>query len=124
MKVLKRNCITVFYALVDSEEDTLDEYGNITGSPHLTYKAPIRTRMAFGTRNGGITITAHGLENNYEQVLLTDDLSCPIAEGTLLWIGQCPMNGNGEMTSHTHIVRAIIPSLNNIAYRIEEVSQP
>ena len=124
MKVLKRNCITVFYALVDSEEDTYDEYGNLTGSPKLTYKAPIRARMAFGTRNGGIEITAHGLENNYEQVLLTDDLSCPIADGTILWIGKCPMDGEGKMTPHTHIVKAIIPSLNNIAYRIAEVAQP
>lgn len=124
MKILARNRITLFYALVDSEEDVLDEYGNITGSPKLTYKAPIRTRMAFGARHGGINITAHGLENSYEQVLLTDDMSCPITDGTIIWIGKCPMDGNGNMTPHTHIVKGIIPSLNVIAYRIAEVAQP
>lgn len=124
MKVLKRNCITVYYALVDTETDTYDEYGNLTGSPTLTYQAPVRTRMAFGTRNGSIAITAHGLEENYQQTLLTDDLHCPITTGTILWIGTSPMNGNGEMVPHTHIVSAVIPSLNNIAYRLREVAQP
>lgn len=120
MKILARNRITVFYALVESTEDTLDEYGNINGT-HINYMSPIRTRMAFGKRNGGISITAHGLENNYDSILLTDDLSCPITDGTIIWIGRCPMDGNGQMTPHTHVVSAVIPSLNNIAYRLTEV---
>lgn len=120
MKVLRRNCITVYYALVDTETDTYDEYGNLTGSPTLTYKQPVRARMAFGVRNGGIVSTPHGLENSYRQMLITDDLHCPITDGTILWVNACPMNSDGEMTPHTHIVSGVFPSLNNIVYRLEE----
>ncbi len=123
MKVLNRNCITVYYSLVAAETDTYDEYGNLTGSPRLTYTPPTAARMAFGVRSGGISLTAHGLEENYQQTLLTDDLECPITTGTILWIGVSPVNGSGQANPHTHIVRGVFPSLNNIAYRLEEVAR-
>lgn len=124
MKVLARNCISVYYALVDSESDTYDAYGNLTGCPKLTYKTPIRARMAFGVRNGGISLTPQGLSNSYEQTLITDDLSCPITDGTIIWIGVTPMDGNGNLVPHTHVVTGIFPSLNSISYRLKEVVRP
>lgn len=124
MKVLARNTIRIFYALVDMEEDTYDEYGNLTGSPHLTYKDPVPARMTYGARTGGIALTAHGLEDNYDLQLMTDDMSCPIGKGTIVWIGKCPMDGEGKMTPHTHVVTATIPTLNSITIRLAEVAQP
>lgn len=124
MKVLARNTIRIFYALVDMEEDTYDEYGNLTGSPHLTYKDPVPARMTYGARTGGIALTAHGLEDSYDLQLMTDDMSCPIGKGTIVWIGKCPMDGEGKMTPHTHVVTATIPTLNSITIRLAEVAQP
>ena len=124
MKILARNRITLFYALVDSQEDVLDKYGNIAGTPKLTYKAPIRTRMSWSARHGDITLTAHGLEDNYDVQLMTDDMRCPIDKGTRIWLGKCPMDGNGEMQPHTHEVKAVIPTFNSITYRLTEVAQP
>lgn len=124
MKILARNTIRIFYALVDMEEDTYDEYGNLTGSPHLTYKDPVPARMTYGARTGGIALTAHGLEDSYDLQLMTDDMSCPIGKGTIVWIGVCPMDGEGKMTPHTHVVTATIPTLNSITIRLAEVAQP
>lgn len=124
MKILARNRITVFYALIESQEDNLDKYGNITGSPKLNFGSPIRTRMSWSARQGDITLTAHGLEDNYDVQLITDDMSCPIDKGARIWIGKCPMNGNGVMQPHTHEVKAVIPTFNSITYRLTEVAQP
>ena len=123
MKILARNCITIYYALVDTETDTYDKYGNLTGSPTLTYQQPIRARMAFGARTGGISLTPHGLEENYDQRLMTDDMSCPITVGTIVWIGTQPLDGNGNAVPHTHVVAAVIPTFNSITYRLSEVAR-
>ena len=124
MKILARNTIRLYYALVDAEEDTYDEYGNLTGSPNLTYKDPVPTRMTYGARTGGIALTAHGLEDNYDLQLMTDDMSCPIGKGTIVWIGVCPLDGEGNAVPHTHVVTATIPTLNSITIRLAEVAQP
>lgn len=124
MKILARNRIRIFYALVETETDTYDEYGNLTGSPSLTYGQPIPARMTYGARTGGIALTAHGLEDNYDIQLMTDDMTCPITKGTIVWLGVCPMDSNGNMVPHTHVVSATIPTLNSITIRLAEVPQP
>jgi hypothetical protein len=122
MKTLKRNHITIYYALAETETDTYDEYGNLTGSPHITYGDPIRTRMVWGARSGGISVTAHGLEENYSQVLMTDDTSCPMTIGSIVWIHKTPMDGQGNAVPHTHVVAAVVPTFNSITYRLQEVA--
>ena len=77
MKILARNTIRLYYALVDTEEDTYDEYGNLTGSPQITYKDPVPARMTYGARTGGIALTAHGLEDNYDWI---PPSTCPAPE--------------------------------------------
>lgn len=124
MKTLNRNCIWIYYALVAEEADTYDEYGNLTGCPELVYAAPMRAKMAFGTRQGGISLTAHGLEDNYQQRLITDDMSCPITTGTIIWIDAYPMDCDGHEVPHTHVVSAVVPSINSIAYLLTEVARP
>ena len=123
MKVLARNCKTIYYALVQAETDTYDEYGNLTGSPRLTYSTPVKARMVLGRRTGSIALTPNGLEDNYEQRLMTDDMACPISTGTILWIDAAPTDANGNAVSHTHEVSAVIPTLNSITYRVEEVAK-
>lgn len=123
MKSLGRNKITVWYALVDSETETYDSYGNLTGSPKLTYKTAVRTRMVYGARTGSISLTPHGLEENYNIQLMTDDMACPVTVGTIVWIGTTPMDGNGNPVPHTHVVGATIPTFNSITYRLIEVAR-
>ena len=122
MKTLKRNHITVYYALVSTETDTYDEYGNLTGSPTISYGNPIRARMVWGARSGNISLTAHGLEENYIQTLMTDDTCCPMTTGSIVWIHKTPMDGNGNPVPHTHVVTAVIPTFNSITYRVQEVA--
>ena len=121
MKVLGRNKIDVWYALVEKETETYDSYGNLTGSPTLTYKSAVRTRMVWGARNGIISATPHGLEENYSIQLLTDDTACPVTVGTIIWIGTTPVDGDGNAVPHTHVVSAVIPTFNSITYRLTEV---
>lgn len=124
MKVLSRNCITVYYSLVLSETDTYDEYGNLTGSPQLTYSEPTPAKMAWGPRAGAgnISSTAHGLEENYVDDLTTDDTDCPMTVGTIVWLHTAPVDEQGNPVPHTHVVMDVTPSFNSIRYRVRQVS--
>lgn len=122
MKTLKRNHITVYYALASAETDTYDEYGNLTGCPQITYGDPVRARMVWGARSGNIALTAHGLEENYVQTLMTDDTSCPMTTGSIVWLHTTPLDGDGNPVPHTHVVSAVIPTFNSVTYRVTEVA--
>ena len=121
MKILARNTIRLYYALVDTEEDTYDEYGNLTGSPHLTYKDPVPARMTYGARTGGIALTAHGLEDNYDLQLMTDDMSCPINENSVLFVDSSPSYDAGGNPQYDYIVKKVAPSINSISIAIAKV---
>lgn len=121
MKTLKRNHITIYYAKPLGMTDTTDDYGNDTGEPELSYSAPIRyKRFSFGARQGVITLEPFGLSDGYLQPLVTDDMDCPITEATRIWIGKCPCKGDG--TDYTHVVEAVIPSINVVKVLCRAVS--
>ena len=124
MRSLGRNKIDVWYALVDKETDTYDAYGNLTGSPSISYQAAVKTRMVYGARAGVISATPHGLEENYSIQLLSDDMTCPVTVGTILWFFCEPTDGQGNAVPHTHVVSAVIPTFNSITYRLTEVVRP
>ena len=121
MKVLGRNKINVWYALVDKETDTYDSYGNLTGSPTISYKTPVKTRMVWGARSGYISSTPHGLEENYFVRLMTDDTDCPVTVGTIVWLFCEPTDAQGDAVPHTHVVSAVIPTFNSISFHLTEV---
>ena len=123
MKVLGRNKICVWYALASGETDTYDSYGNLTGSPKLSYLPPVHTKMVLGARQGFISSTAHGLEENYSIRLMTDDMNCPITVGTIVWLGVMPYDAQGEAVPYTHVVNAVVPTFNSISYRLSEVQR-
>ena len=41
MRTLNRNKQTIFYALYEGNEESYDEYGNVTGEPVIKYSDPI-----------------------------------------------------------------------------------
>lgn len=121
MKVLGRNKIDVWYALVEKETETYDAYGNLTGCPSLTYKTAVKTRMVWGARHGSIISTPHGLEENYSIRLMTDDMTCPVTVGTIFWLFTDPVDAQENAVPHTHVVTAVIPTFNSISFYLAEV---
>lgn len=117
MKTLQRNHTTIYYALPGTTADQTDQYGNITGVAVTTYSNPVKyTRLSTRKRSGWINIERFGLAEDYRDSFVTDDMSCPITPDTHLWIGADPT------APYTHVVEAVLPSLNYIQIIAKEVS--
>lgn len=122
MKTLKRNHMTVWYALPGATADQTDSYGNITGVTKTTYDTPVKyCRLSTRKRSGWINLERFGLSEGYRDSFVTDDMHCPITVDTHLWIGT-PPTINGSAVPYTHVVEAVLPSLNVIQIIAKEVS--
>jgi hypothetical protein len=57
---------------------------------------------------------------SYDKVLVTDDMSCPIDENTVLFVDSKPGYNQGVPT-YDYTVRRVAKSLNSISYAISKV---
>lgn len=121
MKALSRNKQTLYYALYSTKTEVYDSDGSFTGEYTLTYSTPVEVRMNISPANGHTALEQFGIATNYDKVLVTDDMTCPIAEDTVLWIGIEP-TVNGATNPHNFIVNRVAKSLNSIVYGVTEVS--
>lgn len=122
MKTLRRNRSIIYYALPGTVADQVDQYGNITGVAETTYGEPVKyCRLSTRKRSGWITAERYGLTEGYRDTFVTDDMDCPLTVDTHLWIGTEP-TVNGVSVPYTHVVDAILPSLNVIYIVAKEVS--
>lgn len=103
MKTLKRNQRPFYYCLFDSEYPHYDEYGNESGEKIVTYQAPVLMRANISPATGQSNTEQFGNLENYDKVIVIDDLNCPIDENSVLFIDKEP-----EFTNVlTHIKTAI-----------------
>ncbi len=131
MKVLSRNKKAIWYANPIGTEDIRDEYGNYTGEQRLTFDTPKRyDRFSYGPMqsyaaalsHGFIKQEPYGLVEDYTLPLVTDDLNCPLQPDSRAWVDTEPFGENGEVLPNTHIVTAILPSINVVKVTLKKVS--
>jgi hypothetical protein len=121
MKTLLRNRKNVFYALPTGQKvKATDRYGNYTGETVPEYGAPQEyTRLSSQNVKGLIKTEAFGLADGYDTTFVTCDMNCPITIGARLWIDKTP---NTDGTDFTHLVKAVLPTINTIKIIVENVS--
>ena len=115
MKTLSRNKQTLYYALFEEKKEIKDEYGNRTGEHQLVYAPPVKAKMSISAARGTAESEFFGLSLNYTKTLVTEDVNCPIAEDTVLWIDAEPDE------SYNYVVVQVAKSLNSITYAIKKV---
>lgn len=118
MKALARNRQTIYYALYKSKEKLYDSYGLYTGDHIITYESPVAIEMNVSPAKGMADVEMFGVNTNYAKVLVTDDMSCPIDETTVLWIGHAP---NLNADNYNYRVAKVAKSLNSITYAVAEL---
>lgn len=116
MKCLARNKQTLYYALVSSQTEIVDEYGNATGELNTTYTTPTQARMNVSPARGTVDVEQFGINANYTKTLVTDDMNCPIDESAILWIG------TSTSAPYNYKVTQVARSLNSITYAVKEVN--
>lgn len=110
MKALARNKQTFYYALFEGITEEVDEYGLYTGAQVPTYSKPVEERMNISPSNGRSALEAFGINERYDKVLVTDNLSCPITETSVLWV-DVPYS---EDTPYDYVVTRVAKSLNSL----------
>lgn len=123
MHTLARNKQTVWYALCNGKTETIDANGFRTGQYEVSYSDPVQAKMNIRWNSGAVRLEGFGLNDAGKRRIVTDDMSCPITLGTILWIGIEPdENGENGAVKHNYAVCATPQkSLNHIVYIIEEV---
>lgn len=122
VKNLKRNETSFYYCLYDSESFIKDEYGNDTGNPVISYKNPVEMRANISPATGYAQTEQFGNLDQYDKVIVTHDMSCPIDEQSVLFIDHEPeLSKSGEWL-YDYVVRRVAKSLNVISIAISKVT--
>ena len=119
MRDLERNKQPFWYALLDGETQIYDGRYR-TGERKLTYTTPVKMFANISPANGIALEDVFGKDLQYDRSIVTCDMTCPITETSVLWIGIEPTS-NGQAVPYNYIVTRIAKGLNNIVYAVKKV---
>lgn len=103
MKTLKRNQKSFYYCLYADKIPIVDEEGYETSESILTYEDPVFMYANISQATGQSNTEQFGNLENYDKVIVTDDLNCPIDENSVLFIDKEPE----FTTAYTHTATAV-----------------
>ena len=121
MKCLKRNETTFYYALFKAVSKNTDTDGNYTGEESITYYTPVKMKANISDAMGYADLKQFGIAEQYKKTIITDDMDCPIAEDTILWVDTVP--DDQGTTKNDYVVERVSKSLNHITYEIKKVKK-
>ena len=136
MRCLKRNKQTFYYCLYDSASDIKDTNGNLTGEQKIAYHEAVEMQANISPATGQSNIEQFGNLENYDKVIVTADMNCPIDENTVLFIDkdpEYPIIGQTQDTPpkpvydytqpiYDYVVRRVSKSLNSISIAVRKVT--
>lgn len=83
-------------------------------------------RVAFeanvSAATGSAQVEQFGNYAGYDKVIVTDDITCPIDENTVLFIDKEPEYSEDGTPLYDYIVKRVARSLNSVAYAVSKVS--
>ena len=120
MRTVQRNKRDVWYALYLGEQEVVDEDGNYTGETEIAYGDPVHIRANVSPATGNTNMEMFGNFADYSRVVVTDDVSIPVNENAVMWIGREPTEGHG-IEGYNYIVKRVARSFNSVAIAVEDV---
>lgn len=120
MKLMKRNLTPVHYCLYFERIPLLDNDGYETGEYKVGYGEAVQLLCSVSPATGYAQAEMFGNLESYDKVLITDDMTCPIDENTVLFIDKAPEFENGK-PKYDYTVRRVAKSLNAISYAVSKV---
>lgn len=143
MKTLERNKVKFWYCTVKTQNgeavkrEIVDENGNATGEYIVMYNNLVAMRANVSPATGQSNAEQFGNLENYDKVIVTDDLKCPIDESSVLFIDKVPeftqviTHVPTAITTETetvsvpafdYTVRRIAKSLNSVSIAVRKVN--
>lgn len=144
LRTLKRNRRTFHYCLYSNKIPIYDEYGNETTEYIVQYEDPVEMQANISPANGYAQTEQFGNNADYDKVITTCWMDCPIDENTVLFIDKEPeftnvdtnrveesqtLYGDDTVTPETvsvplydYVVRRVARSLNSISIAVSKVN--
>lgn len=110
--------------IADDEENIdyiYDEYGNETGERKLHYASPILMYANISPATGQSNVEQFGNLEDYDKVIVTDDLNCSIDENSVLFVDKNPEYNDDNEPRYDYVVKRVSKSLNSISIAISKV---
>lgn len=108
MRTLKRNKRPFYYANPVKETMIPGQYdGLYSGEVSVTYTTPVMMKANISPASGSAQAEAFGTLTDYDKVIVTDDIDCPIDEHTVLFIDVLPpqwVDTNGAVRQKTILI--------------------
>ena len=120
MKLMKRNLTPVYYCLYSERIPLTDDSGYETGEYKVGYGEVAQLMCSVSPATGYAQAEMFGNLESYDKVLITDDMTCPIDENTVLFIDKEPEFENGK-PKYDYTVHRVAKSLNTISYAVSKV---
>lgn len=123
MVSLAQNRQKIWYAEFSGYTDALDDNGYKTGEKIKSYTEPQSFLIYVAPSRGDTVNMPFGLSRDYTNVMSTCDLSCPITEDSVLWIGISPYSSDESVADvpHNYTVERVAKGLNTILYAVKRV---
>lgn len=127
MRSAQRNMTPFWYRLYTSNAPitTKDEWGNNveTGEYNIGYSDPVSMCANISPASGASITEQFGNLDNYDKVIVTTDMDCPIDEDSILYVGITPVKDmNTKLWSpHNYVVRRVAKSINGISIAVRKV---
>lgn len=122
MKTMERNKQMFFYLLYDRKEPVKDGDGNETGEETVVYKKAVSARANVSAATGASQVEQFGSLTGYDKVIVTDDMTCPIDENSVLFLDKKPEYGEDGKPLYDYMVKRVARSLNSVSIAVTKVS--
>ena len=86
------------------------------------YDPAVKLRANVSSATGTAQIEQFGNFAGYDKVIVTDDLTCPIDENSVLFVDKLPEYSEDGTPLYDYVVKRVAKSLNAIAYAIQKVN--
>lgn len=121
MRTMRINKSPFYYCLYSDTELTYDEYGNENGT-RVIYDAPVKMNANISQATGQSNTEQFGNLENYDKVIVTDDLECPIDENSVLFIDKEPEYSLDGDPMYDYTVRRVAKSINSVSIAVRKVN--
>lgn len=122
MKTLARNKKPFAYCLYSGTTTPIyDEYGNESGELEIGYDEPVVAWGNISPATGASAVEMFGGVDNYDKIIVTDDVDIPIDTDTVLFVGKEYEETEDGQPIYNYTVSRVARSLNFVAIAIREV---
>ena len=122
MKIMNRNVKPFYYLLYKQTEEVVDSQGYGIGEKRIVYDEPVQMEANISAATGQSQVEQFGNFITYDKVIVTDDMSCPIDENTVLFVDKPLEFDDDNNPLYDYTVKRVARSLNSISIAISKVT--